>query len=91
MDTFSDVVAKQDEVDTILALHDKCEDSYSSCQCNKTTEDKCVQANTYHDSIRARMNVMDLLTSNKRLNSWTGIPNFELWSGQFSGLKFSVF
>lgn len=43
----------------------------------KKMEEKGIQVNTLDDTL-PRMNVMDLLTTESKLNSWTGIPKFAL-------------
>lgn len=64
-------------LEKFLGFHEKCEKSGENIQCECTkpvTEDKCVQVNTIQDLYTSRMNVMDLLRNNERLNSWTGLP-----------------
>lgn len=43
----------------------------------KQMEEKGIQVNTLDDTL-PRMNVMDLLTTETKLNAWTGIPTFAL-------------
>lgn len=67
-----------DEIfERFLQGHDQClhesNDAPGVLKC-----DQCIQVNTLHDLIPYRFKVMDLLSSETWLNSWTGIPTYAL-------------